>query len=358
MFSLFKGAASNWVDDNAFRLSAALAYYSIFSISPLLVISIAVAGWFLGHEAAQGLLSEQLKAFLGGNVAQGVEGMVKSASEPTSSVTAGVVGALTLLVGASGVFGELKDALNTIWRVRSKPGQAIQSLIRQRILSFGMVLVIGFLLLVSMLLTTGISALSKYWGFGGVATLFSSVFSFGIIVVLFAAIFKVLPDVTVRWRDVWVGAIVTAFLFELGKVLLGWYLGRESTASSYGAAASAVLILLWIYYASLILLFGAEFTQVFAKASGTVIQPRQNAERIPVVSESDRSPCAAGASLDPLVQPVKESIHDALGISLPDRRPLAPAQNHSFALLLAAMGGGILLELLLSRSTSKSTRRV
>lgn len=280
---------NSWMEDNALRLSAALAYYSVFSIAPLLVIAISIAGLVLGGEMASKGVTDQLKSYVGEQAALAVQSMVQSASKPTESKIAAAIGVITLLIAASAIFGQLKDALNTIWEVKPKPGAGVWGFLRERFLSFGMILVIGFLLLVSLLLTVAFAGLSHYFeqmlklpAFVGGAVGF--VISFGMVTLLFAAIFKMLPDATIEWRNVWIGAAVTALLFEIGKFLLGWYLGRESTASSYGAAASVVLLLLWVYYASLILLFGAEFTQVYALATGTSIQPTPNAE--PVTQEA------------------------------------------------------------------------
>jgi membrane protein len=334
IWAIVRDAGNQWMEDNALRLSAALAYYSIFSIAPLLVIAMAIAGRILGHDAAQGLLNEQLRGVFGDHAAMGIEGMVQSASQPSASIVAGIAGAVTILVGASGVFGELKDALNTIWEVRLKPGQGIMRLVRDRLWSFGMVLVIGFLLLISLLLTTGLAALAKYFGtaFPVSAELIwvcGFILSFAVITVLFAAIFKILPDAKVHWREVWIGAVVTAFLFEIGKYLLGFYLGRASTASAYGAAASVVLVLLWIYYASLILLFGAEFTQVYARACGSRIEPSANAERMlpEQRAQEGMEPVTARhlASPPDRLVPPRESPRHALGISTAVARRTASA---------------------------------
>lgn len=369
-FGLLKQAATDWVEDNALRLSAALSYYSIFSIAPLLVIAIAIAGRVLGPEAAQGLLHDQLTALVGAKGAQGIEGMVQSASKPSSSVIAGIMGVITLLVGASGVFGQLKDALNTIWEVEAKPGQGIGKFIRERLLSFGMVLVIGFLLLVSLLLTTALSGLTKYVGSAlpmshALMGVVSSVTSFGVVTVLFASIFKVLPDAEIRWRHVWIGAAFTALLFEIGKALLAWYLGRESTQSAYGAATSAVLVLLWVYYASLILLFGAEFTQVYARAHGHQIEPSKNAQRaatakppkepIPMTNQpastSHSSTHLSDAEGPEQRGPRKESARLTVGPDL--NRPSEPTnefiERNAVPLVLGAIGGGLLLGILLRR---------
>jgi len=289
VFKLLKATFNAWMEDNALRLSAALAYYSIFSIAPLLVIAISVAGLVLGEEAVRGQLDDQLKSYVGAQAAESVQSMVQSASKPSEGWTGAVVGFVTLLLGASGVFGQLKDALNTIWEVKPRAGAAIMGFVRERLLNFGMVLVIGFLLLTSLLLTTALAALHAYFEslFGippFVAGVLGFLVSFGVVTTLFAFIFKVLPDAQVEWRNVWTGAVVTALLFDLGKFGLGFYLGRESMASSFGAAGSVVLLLLWVYYASCILLFGAEFTQEYAKATGHEIRTVPGA--VPVTAEA------------------------------------------------------------------------
>jgi membrane protein len=359
---IFKQAAAKWSDDNALRLGAALAYYSVFSIAPLLVIAIAIAGWLFGHEAAQGLLAQQLHDLVGGKAAEGIEGMVQSANKPSTSVLAGIAGAVTLLLGASGVFGELKDALNKIWGVRAKPGQGVIKYVRERLLSFGMVLVIGFLLLVSLTLTTALAGLTSYLGSAfpfskALLAALGFLVSYGIITLLFAAIFKILPDVKIRWRAVWIGAAVTGLLFEIGKFLLGFYLGRESTASAYGAAASAILLLLWVYYASLILFFGAEFTQVYARASGEELEPADNAEPVMTAGGAREviSPTTAKQSEEALeFQPLKESPRLILGIPGPmEAKKEPPTSVAGFieakpvTVLLSAMGGGLTVGLLL-----------
>ena len=271
-----------WMEDKALRLAAALAYYSVFSIAPMLVIAISVAGLVFGTEAVRGQLDEQLRGYVGAQAAEAVQSMVQSASKPRQGWIGAVSGVAILIVGATGVFGQLKDALNTVWEVRATKKGGVMGFVRERLLSFGMVLVIGFLLLTSLMLTTAMAALNQFLGsaLGVPAALWAGVgfvLALGMTTVLFALIFKVLPDAKVRWRNVWIGALVTAVLFEIGKFGLSYYLGRESTASSYGAAASVVLLLLWVYYASCILLFGAEFTQVYARETGHNILPAANA---------------------------------------------------------------------------------
>lgn len=277
-----KETVSEWSAHRALNLSAALAYYSIFSIAPLVIIAVSVAGLVFGAEAVRGQLDDQLKNYIGGEAAKGVQALLKGAAKPTHGWIGAITGFVALLFGASGVFGQLKESLNTIWSVQQKPGGGVWGFVRERLLSFGMVLVIGFLLLISLLLSTVIAALSgslNHWlGIpSAIWAAVSTLLSFGMVTLLFGAIFKILPDAKVGWRDVWSGALMTAALFEVGKLGLSFYLGREA-ASSYGAAGSVLLLLLWIYYASCILLMGAEFTRVYATAQGHHIEPAENAE--------------------------------------------------------------------------------
>ncbi len=279
---LLKATLDDWLEDNAQRLSAALAYYSIFSIAPLLVIAISVAGLVLGEDAVRGQLAAQLNAYVGPQAAKGIQSMVLSASKPSEGWIGTIVGFATLLLGAAGVFGQLQDALNTIWEVKRTSSGGWKAFVRARLLNFGIVLAIGFLLLTSLLLTTALAAMNGYVErVIGIPPFISGLLafcvSFCVVTTLFAFIFKVLPDARIKWRHVWNGAIVTALLFELGKFGLSFYLGRESTASSFGAAGSVVVILLWVFYASCIVLFGAEFTQVYAREFGETILPSENA---------------------------------------------------------------------------------
>ena len=277
-----KRTVTEFVEDNVLRLSAALAYYSVFSLAPLLVICVAVAGAFLGEEAVRGELSDQWKSSLGASGAFAVQEMVAQARKPEANVWVSIGGFAMLFVGASGLFGQLQDALNTVWGVKQKPGRGVAGILKDRFLSFLMVLGTGFLLLISMVLSAVLQAMGKWVGemadlppeMWAVA---SELASFAVVVLLFAAIFKVLPDVQVRWEHVWIGAIFTAALFVAGKSAIAWYLGREATASSYGTAGSLALVLLWVYYSSIILLFGAEFTQVWAKRQGEEIRPDRDA---------------------------------------------------------------------------------
>jgi membrane protein len=287
MTGILKSTFAEFGEDNVMRLSAALAYYAIFSIGPLLAIVVGVAGLALGHESVRHQIEQQLQRMLGEGASKVVDSMMSARQHGTSLITT-IVGVIALLFGASGVFGQLQDSLNTIWEVKTKPGQGIWTLVRYRFLSFSMVLGVGFLLLVSLALSTAVGALTGYLNekipLGGViAHVVDLVVSFGVVTVLFAMIFKYLPDVRVPWKKVWIGAIGTAFLFTIGKYLLGLYLGRQSTSSAYGAAGSVIVILMWIYYASVILFFGAEFTQVYAKQTGAKIRTTKYAA--PVTEE-------------------------------------------------------------------------
>lgn len=284
-WQLTKQVVNKALDDKVLQLSAALSYYSIFSLAPLVLIAISVAGAVFGDEAANGLLADTLRSSIGPAAADAVQEMVLRTRKPSDNIIASVTGVLLLIVGATGVFGQLQDALNTVWSVQQKPGKVIRTLLRDRLQSFTLVLGIGFLLLTSLILTTGLQIASDliarvlaipafFW------SLLSSVISFFVVAALFGAIFRVLPDVEIEWKDVRFGALLTAGMFVLGKVVLAWYLGREATASVYGSAGSLVLILLWVYYASLILLLGAEFTAVRARSRGRAIRPSTGAVRV------------------------------------------------------------------------------
>jgi membrane protein len=290
---LLKETARDWMGHKVLRLSAALAYYSVFSIAPLLLICLAVAGWVYGPEAARGHVEAQLRGYLGAPVAAAVQSFILDASRPAASATAAVIGFVTLLLAATGVFAQLKDALNTIWDVPAAAGKGLVNLLRGRLLSFALVLLIGALLLASVVAGTVLAGLTKNLPLEAGASKFvagasSAGISFGVVTVLFAAIFKLLPDARVQWRHVWSGALLTALLFETGKMGLTYYLGRESTTSAYGAAASVVVVLLWVYYASLILFFGAVFTKVRAQCemevpvTAVLEKPVETAVMVPV----------------------------------------------------------------------------
>lgn len=284
-FALLKETVNEWLDDKAMRLSAALAFYSVFSLAPLLIIAISIAGAVFGQEAASGAIQSQLAGSIGEESALAVQEMIKSAHREGSNWVMALVGLVVLLVTASGVFAQLKDAMNAVWGIEVKPGLGLKILVRARLLALSMVLVIGFLLLISLVLsaamvaaTDSLTAILPVPAF--VAQLAEIILTIGVITLLFAMIFKVLPDADVEWRDVWIGAFITACLFGIGKFLLALYLGREGAASAYGAAGALVLLLSWVYYSANILLLGAEFTQVYARHRGRRIEPTDLAIRV------------------------------------------------------------------------------
>jgi membrane protein len=284
VWTLLKDTFHAWSEDKATRLASSTAYYTLFSLAPLLVIAIAIAGFFFTQQTAQQQIVNQISSLAGSKVASSIQGMISSSQKNNSDVIATIIGVVLLLLGASGVFSSLQDSLNTIWEVKPDPHRGIRSTIFNRIFSFAMVLVIGFLLLVSLIASWALSFIGVFFqnmlpaGAGGlVVQLINLVVSFAVITLLFALIYKVLPDVSVSWRNIWIGAAFTSVLFVIGKELIGLYLSRSSVTSVYGAAGSGVVILLWVYYSAMILYFGAEFTQVHAHADGGVIEPKRGA---------------------------------------------------------------------------------
>lgn len=278
ILDLVKETFLEWNKDKASRLAAALAYYTVFSLAPLLIIVIAIAGSVFGEEAARGEIVGQIQGLVGRDGAQFIETAIENVSKPEKGTIASVISLVVLLFGASGVFAELQDALNTIWEVQPKPGLGLLGFIRSRFLSFTMVLGIGFLLLVSLVVSTALTALINFFGnlLPGIDFLWqlaNFILSFVVTTLLFGLIYKVLPDVKIAWGDVWIGATITSVLFSLGRFLLGQYLGNSSFGSTYGAAGSLVVILVWVYYAAQILFFGAEFTEVYARRYGSRIVP-------------------------------------------------------------------------------------
>jgi membrane protein len=267
-------------------MAASLAYYTIFSLAPLLVIAIAIAGLVFGERAAQNAIAGQIQGFVGPDSAKTIQTMIESAHKHTQGIVATVVAVMTLLIGASGVFSEIQDALNTIWHVDPKEQSGIRQYIKSRLLSLGMVLSIGFLLLVSLLLSAFLAGVFKY--VGGLLPL-SEIFlyaleliaSLSVITALFAVIFKILPNVRLTWNDVSFGAFATALLFTIGKFAIGFYLGKTVSTSSYGAAGSIIVVIAWIYYSALIFYFGAEFTRVYTIEFGSVPSetPRRQAKQ-------------------------------------------------------------------------------
>lgn len=260
---LLKEAWTEFTNDKAQRLAAALAYYTLFSIAPLLLIAIAIAGLVFGKSQAQAQIIGQLRTLVGDAGAKAIGEMLGSAARPRTGTLAIAIGVLTLLFGAAGVFGQLKDALNTIWNVEEQRSRGIMGMLKDRFLSFTMVLGVGFLMLVSLVIDAALAALAKaLW------QPVQMLISFAVITVLFAMIFRYLPDIRIEWHDVWLGAAFTSVLFVFGKFALGFYLGKCAIGSSYGAAGSLVVLLVWIYWSANILLYGAEFTRVYARRVG------------------------------------------------------------------------------------------
>jgi membrane protein len=273
IWPLAKEAGLQWVAHKDARMGAALSYYSVFSIGPLILIAVAVAGLVFGREAVQGEVTNSLNGLLGENGAQAINGMLASAAKPQEGLIATVVGIVTLVFAAIGVVVQLKDALNTVWEVEEPKAAGIWGFVRTYVLSFATVLAIGFLLIVSMVMTAGLAAFGKFVGwFVPEAALQITGFavSFAMLSFLFAMMFKWMPDTPVRWRDVWLGAIFTAALFEIGKFLIGLYIGKQGLESTFGAASSLVVVLIWVYYSAQIVLLGAEFTHAQAKQNGHV----------------------------------------------------------------------------------------
>jgi membrane protein len=303
-----------WYEDRAPRLGAALAYYTVFALAPALILVIALVGLLLGGEAAESQIVRQIEDLVGRRAAEAIQAAIENTRTEGGLITTGL-GIVTLLFGLWGVFGELQDALNTIWGVAPKPGRGVIDVVQQRFWSFAMVVGIGFLLLVSLAVSTWLAALGAF--FGEVLPIpvhlmegANVVFSWAVITLLFAMIFKFLPDVKLAWSNVWVGASVTALLFSIGKSLIGLYLGRSAAASTYGAAGSLIVILIWIYYSAQILFFGAEFTKVYSRRLLKPVVVEESA--VPVTPE------ARGAQ----GMPRERSMEDAPLIVVSDGRPL------------------------------------
>jgi len=295
-WALQKQVVSSWLDDYGPSMGAALAYYTLFSLAPLLLIVISVAGLFFGQEAARGEIAAQLGLLMGDRSAIAVQELLASVQQPAKSMAATLLGLALLLVAATTVFAELQDSLDRIWRVPA----GVQTsgwlmLLRTRVLSFGMILAIGFLLVVSLVASAALEAIGQRWnlmlgGWYPLAVATNAIVAFALIAAMFALIYKVMPRVRVLWRDVWIGAVFTALLFTLGKSLIGLYIGRSGVSSAFGAAGSLVVVLLWVYYSAQIFLIGATFTWVYANTYGS---------RRPV--ERPGAPIDAGAA--PIVRP-------------------------------------------------------
>ncbi len=283
LIRMFGTAISAWLADAAPRLGASLAYYTLFSLAPILLVAIAIAGLVFGEEAVRGQIVTQIDQLVGSEGAEAVQTLLQGARREQGGALATVLGTITFLLATTGAFLELQYALNRVWRVQPKPGLSVRAFLVDRLRSFGIVVAIGFLLLVSLAVSAALAALGGVLGRAPglplIWTVVNTVLGLGVISVLFALLFKYLPDVELRWRDVWVGAVVTAILFTAGKQLIGLYLGKSATASSYGAAGSVVVLMLWVYYTSQVVLLGAEFTRVFTRRNRTRPKPQEFAER-------------------------------------------------------------------------------
>ncbi len=283
--AILRRSVAGWWNDNVPRLGASLAYYTLFALAPILIVAISIGGLVFGPEAVRGEIVGQIQGLIGREGAEAVQSMLEGASRPGSSIAATVVGIITFFLGATGAFLELQTALNSIWHVEPKSdGSFWRELVMQRVISFGLVVAIGFLLLTSLLVSAALAAIHRYMGtaFPGVVVLWEAlnvIVSLTVITLLFALIYKVLPDVKLSWRDVWVGALVTAGLFSIGRLIIGLYLGTASIASTYGAAGSVIVILVWVYYSTQIILLGAEFTRAYVDEFGRRPPAEEYAEK-------------------------------------------------------------------------------
>lgn len=345
---LFKQTFIEFNEDKVPRLGAALAYYTIFSVGPLLLIAMAIAGLIFGQEAARGQLAGELGKVFGPEMAKSLEQMVEAAAKPDSGTLATIIGVVTLLIGASGVFGQLKDALNTIWNVEPRKGSGLRSFVMGRFLSMAMVLGIGFLLLVTLVIDTFISAAGGYLErmIGGEAVMqaIQLIISFAVATVLFAAIFRILPDLKIAWRDVWLGALFTSLLFVLGKWGLAVYLGKAAPGSAYGAAGSLVILLIWVYWSAQIMLLGAEFTQVYARTFGSLRGDESKRDARAQASRPEDRPLLAAAAGPPVMPMYAKA---------PGVGAAKIAAGGAVGLLIGAIFGGIAAVVLALKSAKK-----
>lgn len=306
-WQLIKESFSSYMADDCLSRGAAIAYYTVTSLAPVLIIVIAIAGLAFGHDAAQGALVQQLSGLMGQQSAEAIQSMIVSASNKGAGIVATILGVVTLLVTASGVFGEMQTSLNIIWKAQS-PHSTVSRLVRARLASLGLVMALGFLLMVALVVSAGLSALgawmnSVFPGFDVLLQILNFVISFLMISVLFGLIYKVLPDKDITWRDVAVGAVATAFLFTVGKFAISLYIGSSKVASSYGAAGAIAVMLIWIYYSSQIFLLGAEFTRAFAERHGSHADGEGKPEDKPGAATTP--PKNAGSSASPSATPVR-----------------------------------------------------
>lgn len=289
MTKLLGATYTKWTADHAQGLGAALAFYTVFSLAPLLLIVIAIGGLVFGQDAAEGHIIGQIQSLVGEESAQAIQSMIEEARKPAAGIIATVLAMVMMLLGATGVFAQLQEALNTIWSVEDKPGEGMWRILKDRFMSLIAVLGTGFLLLISLVISAGLSAVGTTLEHvlpipEFLLQLINVFVSFAIVTLLFAMIYKLLPDIAIQWGDVWIGAILTSLLFTIGKFVIGVYLGHSHVGIAYGAAGSLVVILIWVYYASQIFLLGAEFTAVYAASHGSRFVPSQNARPEPVTT--------------------------------------------------------------------------
>jgi membrane protein len=347
MWSMAKETVTAWIDDFAPSMGASIAYYTAFSIAPLLIIVIAIAGFVWGEEAASGYLYAQLGGILGEDGTKAVQAMVASAGDMKEGVIATVVGVVLLAVGATTVFAELQSDLDRIWKAPAvKKPEGLWGMLRSRVLSLGLVVSIGFLLLVSLVVSAALAALGSWWGsiFGDIEWLLhllDVVVSIAVVTVMFALMYKILPRVKIAWRDVWIGAFVTSLLFAIGKFLVGLYVGKTSVASSFGTAGSLAVLLVWVYYSAQIFLLGAEFTWVYAHKFGSRQGEDQPATAKEAVATTSKPEGDHAARHDPARRP-------GAGL-LPGDGALGVASRHAAALTAGAIVVGALAGRLLDR---------
>ena len=339
---LFKEAVKAWSNDYAPSMGAALSYYTLFSIAPLLLIVIAVAGWVFGDAAARGELTGALQGLMGEEGAKAIEGMLVSVSEPKEGIIATVIGVFVLIIGATTVFGELQNALDRIWRAPAREDISdLWRLLRSRLFSIGMVLGIAFLLMVSLVFDSVLQSLGKMWGTGAwqaFAQLLNTVIAFALTTTVFALIYKLIPRAKIAWHDVWVGAAVTALLFTIGKFLIGLYIGRSAVASSFGAAGSLVVVMIWVYYSAQIFLLGAEFTWVYAHSHGSRVgHKRPGVEEVKQLAEEKKP-----STMAPVAPPVRLAPAPVPPLPMPDELPVLrrkPLVSFGAAAAIGAIAG-------------------
>lgn len=301
-FKITKEAASEFFQDDAMSLAAALALYTVIALAPLVTVTLTIAGWIFGDRASEGLI-QQAQGLIGPSGAEAIRGIVDNANKPSSGTVQAFLGFAFLLVSASAVFGQLQSSLNRVWNVVQKSGLGIVYMIKTRLFSMAVVATLGFLLMVSLGISTLVAAFDDYFqtlvpGMEFLIQIINFVIAVALTTVLFAAIFKYVPDVKIQWRDVWIGALVTAVLFNLGQIGLGLYLGNSSTAADYGAAGSFVVLILWLYYSTVILFYGAEWTQVRARLAGSRFEPAEHANRLVVEARDADDPEAEAKIVD------------------------------------------------------------